>query len=234
MILTIPKISRKSRVTEVAAVITNLIEAYKEANISQDKHLLSIFDVLKLKNESLITAINRSKRESLLNEKDGLRDEAARALVTLAKGYRHFPDATVREAAVQFFAIFDKYGLAMLKESYAIESTLLNSLLEELAASATAEVLATMPGTVQLLTNLSEAQEAFQAELTDYEAEKAEESTLKSATAIKNEILDETNGTLLLYLQAMATVSNAQYGGFAHIAHQLISENNSAVKRRVK
>ncbi len=231
---TIPKISRKSRATELAAVITNLIEAYREVNLAEDTHLQAIFDLLKSKNKSLITAINCNKRESLLKQKDGVRNEAVRALVALVEGYRHFPEPAVREAAVQFFAIFNKYGLSILKESYAIESTLLCSLLEELTAPATAAVLAIMPGTVQLLAKLSEAQEAFQAELTDYEAEKAEESTLKSATTIKNEIFLEANGTFVLYLKAMARVDAATYGSFAQTASQLIGDSNSAVNKRVK
>ncbi len=230
---TIPKISIKGKVAEVAATITNLLEAYATAGLAEDLNLAAMFDALQEKNTALITAINRSKRESALAEKDDARDDAARAVVALANGYLHFPDPAVQAAAEVFFSIFDRYGHSMLEESYAIESTLLTSMLQELMEPGMAQKLAKMPGLSQLMVAVLDAQEAFQDELNAYEEEKAAESDLQSASTLKKLILAAANQKLVVYMRAMVVVNEAKYGSFATRLSQLISESNGAVKKRV-
>ncbi len=233
MAIIIPKIKTQSKVAEVGAIITNLLEAYATAGLAEDLNLAAMFDALQQQNTALITAINRSKRESALAEKDDARDDATRAVVALANGYRHFPDPAVQAAAETFFAIFDKYGHSMLEESYAIESTLLTSMLEELMAPGMAQKLAKMPGLSQLMVAVLDAQEAFQEELNVYEAEKAVQADLQSASALKKLILAEANDKFVVYMRAMSVVNEGHYGSFAQTVSQLIGDSNGAVKRRV-
>ena len=100
-----------SRATEVNTVGSKIIFEYEKNDWSSDAHLTSIFDLLKTKNDVLTGAINRIKAESDLEEKDLVRDEKVRAIYYLILGYTHYPDLTIKDAAVKIEAIFGHYGL---------------------------------------------------------------------------------------------------------------------------
>ncbi len=130
----IEKLISNSRVTEVDAVSLRMNGAYAGSGLDTDAHLQTMFTQLSSLSGSLTTAINRSKAESTLDEFDTKRDEQVRALSYLIMGFLHHPDPGIKEAAAAVEKIFDKYGVAITGESYATESSLITSLLEDLSA----------------------------------------------------------------------------------------------------
>lgn len=224
--------SRKSRVTEVDAGVSRIIGAYQNTGLSSDPHLVTIFTTLIALLARLTAAIRRTKVESELEEKDEVRDDKIRALFYLVLGFLHHPKAAIQSAAETVNKVFEKYGLAITGESYATESSLINSLLEDLAKRKLQDAIALLPGLATIITDLGAAQADFEQSRIAYEEEKAQEGIEENATELKVDVLNQLNGKLVIYLRAMETVDEATYGAFARTVAEIINDNNEVVKKR--
>lgn len=230
----IEKLIAKSRVTEVDAVSMRLTGAYKTTGLNTDLHLLNMFDTLEPLSATLSSAINRIKAESILEEKDEIRDNEVRALFYLVMGFVHHPDAAVKNAAHKVEKIFEKYGMAITNESYATESSLIVSLLEDLSKQKLQDAIAQLSGCAETIAALQAAQTDFEASRIAYEQKKAEEGTQKNATTIKKEVVALINDKIVVYLRAMGVVDEPSYGSFARTVAEIIANNNEVVKKRAK
>ncbi len=223
-----------SRTTEVDAASIRIIGAYKNTGLNSDAHLVKIFSELEPKSAILTSAINRMKADSELEEKDDVRDDNVRALNFLTMGYLHHPNTAVKAAAEEVEKVFDNYGLKITDESYATESSLVNSLLADLAKSKLQAAIAALSGLTGLIAALQAAQTDFEQTRILYEEEKTKEGTLENATAIKKKVLAIINDKLVVYLRAMIQVNEPTYGDFARTVAQIIADNNEVVKKRRK
>ena len=230
----IQKLIFKSRVTEVDAVSIRMNGAYKNTTLSSDAHLGKIFSALESESVLLTSAIRRLKDESVLEEKDEVRDDDVRAVHYLTLGFMHHPDPAVKAAAGEVEKVFDNYGLSITGESYATESSLINSLLADLAKPKLQDAIALLSGLTEIIAALQAAQTDFEETRIAYEEEKAKEGTLENATAIKKEVVAIINDKLVVYLRAMIQVDEATYGNFARTIAEIIADNNEVVKKRRK
>ncbi len=226
------KIIAKSRITEVNAAVTRMVGAYQSTALNTDTVLDGIMTTLSAKNTALTQAINRSKAESTLDEKDGVRDEKLRALNYLLMGLSHHPDAAIQSASAKILVLFDTYGVGITGESYATESSLLTSLLTDLSNADLAADIAAVPGCPDIISQLQAAQTDFENTRIAYEQNKAEEGTQLSATQLKKEIVVLVNDKIVSYLQVMELVNEPVYGAFARTVTEIIAENNETVKKR--
>jgi len=230
----IEKLISQSRTTEVAAASVRMITAFKTTVLNTDSHMAGIFTSLESDTTKLTKAINRSKAESQLEEKDELRDNKLRALYYLLQGFSHHPDQAIQIAAVAVLTVFDKYGLAITNDSYATESSLVNSLLDELADPELEPSITALSGCTELIADLQAAQEDFERVGAAYEAEKGKDGTLESASAIKKQIIRTINDQLVVYLRAMLQVDETTYGDFSRTVAATIADSNEVVKKRRK
>ncbi len=130
--------------------------------------------------------------------------------------------------------IFNQYGLKVVKENYATETSLLNSLLNELTTAEAQVDVALISGANESITALQNAQKAFESSHLSYEQNKANEGTFNNASALKKEVLNLVNSKLVVYLRAMYTVDPETYGPFTRTVGQIIADNNEVVKKRAK
>ena len=230
----IQKLILNSRVTEVDAVSIRTTGAYKRTTLSSDAHLDKIFSALEPKSALFTRAIRRLKDESVLEGKDEVRDDKVRAVNYLTLGFMHHPDLAVKAAAGEVERVFDNYGLSITGESYAVESSLINSLLADLAKPKLQDAIAKLSGLAEIITELQAAETDFEQTRIAYEEEKAKEGTLENATAIKKEVVTIINEKLVVYLRAMIQVDEATYGDFARTIAEIIADNNEVVKKRRK
>ncbi len=230
----IEKIILQSRITEVDAVTSRILAAYRGSSLSSDTSLSGIISSIEHLSASLNQAIKRIKSESELEEKDEVRDNAARSIYYLILGFTHHPDEGIKNAALKMMAIFNNYGLKVVNESYSSESSLLNSLLAELAKPELQQDIALISGAAESIVALQNAQNDFETSHLAYEQNKAQEGTYTNATGVRNELLKLINGKLVIYLKAMAMVNEGTYGSFVRTVAQIIADNNENVKRRRK
>lgn len=230
----IEKISSISRVTEVDAVSMRIIGAYKNASLETDPHLLTMFTALEPLSTLLSTSINRIKSDSQLEAADDGRDNSGRGLFYLVSGLSHHPSKKIKAAAQAVLAVLEQYGFSMFAENYATESSLINSLLLDLAAPALQDAVAAIPGCAEMIAELQTAQNNFEQIRILWEQEKAKQGTQQNATEIKKEVLEIINNKIVVYMRAMQVVVPDTHGEFARTLATIINNNNEVVKKRRK
>lgn len=227
----IEKLIASSRVTEVNDVATRSSGSFNQSGIT-DPYLSTTFTSLDAANLKLSEVIKRTKAESDLMEKDEVRDDKVRGLYYLLNGFLYHPTKKIKEAAQSLMEVFNKYGLNVTRESYASESSLLGSLLLDLAKPEFADAIATLSGCADLIAQLQAAQTDFEQARIAYETDKAKEGMVANATAVKKEVISILNNKIVVYLRAMEQVNPETFGVFAGTIAQIIAENNEQVKKR--
>jgi hypothetical protein len=223
-----------SRTTEVNAVAGRIIAEYEKNDWTSDTHLTGIFNLLKQSNTLLTSSINRIKAESDLEQKDEIRDDKIRSVYYLILGFTHHPDLAIKTAAEEVYKVFEHYGVDIVGKSYAIETSLIQSLLVEFAHPDLQPSISALPGLNQLIASLTTAQNEFEAASILYEEEKAAEGTKENASQIKKEVVVIINDKLVVYLRAMIQVDETKYGELTRTTAQIINDNNEIVKKRKK
>ncbi len=231
--MAIETLSGNSKVTEVDTSIKNIIATYEKRDWSSDIHLVGLFAELKSFSEQLTSAILKQKEKNELEGLDENRDSSITGFYYILQGYLHSRDKIIRAAAEAVMALFDTFTLSIRTESYAVESSMIDSLLEQLVKEVMAQNIAKLPGLSQFVMQLTEDQMAFKAAHVSNDESNAEQSLVVSATQIKKEVLSHFNGAVQLYMSAMAHVDDSTYGELSRTVTEIISENNSAVKRRL-
>ncbi len=230
----IDKVMTQTRTTELDTITTRIYTTYQNNSHRKDNNLTKIFNEMKPLSISISEAIKRIKSESSLDEKDELRNNAARSFNYMILGYIHNPDEIIKNAASKIMFVFENYGMQIITESYATETSLLNSLLVDLAKPELQEYIALLPGLAECIATLKATQSDFEASQLEYEQNKAEEGTYQNATSLKKQILEIINKKLVIYLKAMSIVDEANYGNLTRTIAQIIADNNETVKKRSK
>lgn len=228
----IDKIMTNSRTTEVDADGIQIIGAFKNTTLSSDPYLVTMFTELEPLSSDLSASINRIKFDSKREEADEKRDNDIRSLNYLLVGLSHHPAKKIYEAAQKLLAIFENYGLRIIGESFAIESSLISSLLKDLAAPELQDAIAAVPGCADTIAALQTSENEFEAITIEWEQEKAKEGTQLNASEIKKEVLALINNKLVVYMRAMEVVAPETHGAFARTLAQIIADSNEVVKKR--
>lgn len=217
-------------ISEVASTAQALWQAAQNSVPETDVYLSQILDNIHSNNTQIVEAINRSKIVSELEAADAKRDDAVRAIFYLTKGYTFYPTAEVANAAIEVSLILDKYGLKTIRESFAQETAHIDSLAKDLENAPA--IVQLLPGVPELITQLTEVQNAFVARFIAYKATKAQEETYQNAGNLKTLLLEEINTKLITYLQAMQMANPDAYGSYSATASQIIEGMNTTIRMR--
>ena len=228
------KLSSNAKTTEVDTVSSGIISEFDKTDWSSDAYLTGIFGILKPTTVQLSQAISRIKAESILEEKDEQRDNKVRAVYYIVLGFMQHPDAAISSAAKKVDAVFEHYGMSIVSESYATESSLIKSMLGDFDSPEIKAAIALLPGLTQIVDDLKAAQAAFEEAQLSFQNEKAVEGNKENATAIKQKVLSIINDKIVIYLNAMIQVDEAKYSGLGGTIAQIISDMNSDIKKRKK
>ena len=213
-----------------------LVRIYKEAvannpdgAIAKDSALAEIVKEIEQKSAGITTAINKDKLSTSLEEADAKRDELIRQLGTLLIGYGAIPIADKKAAAEKLLATYEKYGKSITQESYARESSLIESMLEDFANAMLADAIKALNGVADLLAALRTAQDDFNA--ANDTATAALTAKGESAYALKKPLLAAINEKLVPYVTAMSAIQ-PEYADFAAKADVEISKANASVGKK--
>ena len=226
------KLRVNARVTELDTTSDALVRLYKaDSAVALDGYLKDVMAEIEDLSARITTAIKSDKTASTLDAADAKRDEVIRSFGTLLNGYAVIPVAEKKAAAERLLAVWGKYkGIA--GESYANESSLIESLLQDFAADSLAEAVTALEGVSAYLADLRTAQDEFNKANDAYTA--ATVGKGESATSLKKPLLAAINDKLVPYLTAMALAQKAVYGEFATKAGAEIEKTNAAVAKRGK
>ena len=225
------KVRGDVRVTVADTVSDALVRLYKETAakdgaLAKDAALGTIMGDVERLSADITTAIKADKVSTSLEDADSKRDGIISSLFTLLAGYGAIPIAEKKAAAEKLLAVTGKYkGIA--NEAYARESSLIESMLGDLAAEGLADAIALLEGVGDLIASLRAAQDDFNAANDAATAALTEKG--ESAYAIKKPLLAAINEKLVPYITAMSAV-NAEYADFGNTADVEISKANASVK----
>ncbi len=226
------KIRTTVRVTELDTISDVLLRLYKaDSSIASDDYLKSTMAEIGSLSERITIAIKADKIASTLDEADVKRDEIIRSLGTLLNGYAVIPIAEKKAAAEKLLAVFDKYK-GITAESYANESSFIESMLKDYAASELADSIKALDGVGSYISDLRTAQDEFNKANDEFTASNVNKN--ESASALKKPLLSAINDKLVAYLTAMNLVNAAVYGDFVSKAEAEIEKMNNSVAKRGK
>lgn len=230
----ISKLSDKSRNGEVNAVSQRISAAFAESALKADPFLTPIFGEINSQITELTKAINRMVSESDLELKDESRDQKYKATYNFVFGLTYSANAATQAAAKQVFAVLDHYSLSVTEENYDNETSLLDSLLLDLAAPELASAIAALDGLATLIAELQVAQDEFEVARLAYQKERGSEKQLLNATELKRQLVKLVNTKLIAVLNGLLISDPATYGGLATTLQEAISVNNETVKKRAQ
>ena len=230
------KLTVSARITEVDDASNQLVKVYEQTPAVQNDALLkAIFDEMKSLSEQITEAILRDKVKSELEEADNVRDEKVRSLFKVVCGYAAMPMEGIAKSGIALKRVIDKYGVRIVNESYANESSLIESLLQDLAVDELKDDIASLSGVSEAIEALRSAQDVFDnARLSYYNAMSVEETSKVSATGIKKPLLYCINNKLVDYLNIVASLNEGLYGEFAGLIAEEIEKANAAIALRFK
>lgn len=223
------KISSNMKLTELDSLSDTLVRLYKaQEALSQDAMLCAIMADVESASNRLTSAIKCDAVSSGLEDADSRRDEAVRLLGTLVEGYTAIPFAEQKAAAQTLKALFDKYGKKIAGESYAAESSLVESMLADFAAKDALQK--TLPGVPELVQELRDAEDAFKSASDEFAA--AKNAKGESATAVKKILVSILNDRLVPYLAAASCMES--HKTFVSLAEAEIKKANDTAAKRAK
>ncbi|MBQ9244258.1 MAG: hypothetical protein IJ165_13750 [Proteobacteria bacterium] len=229
------KINVIIRVTEagnLSTVIVRLFKAEVEAksDVGGDAYLMDMIAAVDKYSAALTTAIKADKASSNLDIADTKRDEIIRQLNAAVTGYANLPLPSLQNAATLLLDILTKYK-GITSESYARESSLIKSLLEDLSAPDAKNAISALQGIGELVSALTAAQNEFDQVNDAFNAATALKT--ESASSLKKPLLACINDTLVPYLTAMNLVKPAIYGEFiSKVENEITRANQTVAKRR--
>lgn len=228
------KLVLKSHITDVDASSRRMIAAFRKSDRNSDEHLGSAFGELSNLSTRLTEAILPGKVLSQLRSHDRERIGRFRKLYHLVIGLLHHPDEEISGAAGDVAIILRKYGLKTTDKSYATKTSWLSSLLQDLSQAELQDAVLALPGCVENISSLNDAQREFELARLNYEEIRVRERKREKASRIKSHMLEVINEDIVTYLKAMLRADPEPYQAFAEIIGKIIESNNLEVKNRRK
>lgn len=223
------KLSTDARVSVTHSVAEQLHLSFTNSDLADDANLTNIFGNLEIKMTAMTEAIKHSKAESDLAEKDEARDFVIRGIASSLQSAQFSFDASVQTAYVTLNRIFEKYGVIMAGESYAIESSLIKAFLQDVSTTEAEAAIAVIPFLSDLIARLASAQTDFDNAENVWNAAKSTDTV--SSTALKKELFDIINNQVVAYLTALSAI-NTDYKSLASQVEEIIETANRNIKRK--
>lgn len=144
------KIISTVRVTEADNLLNVLVRLFKaevdvNSDVGGDGYLKDTFAEVDALSASLTAAIKVDKAPSNLDIADSKRDKIIRQLNAALTGYANLPIPAFQAAATLLLTIMAKYK-GITTESYARESSLIKSLLEDLSSDDAKNAISALQG----------------------------------------------------------------------------------------
>lgn len=203
------KLKTSARVAEVAAIFGRFIDISKKAaGLKSDVVFQEITSQAADMKNRAVTAMNRAKTASNLEELDIQRDKFTRAAFQLCHGYEVHPSAKISASASAVMDIFNRHS-SITNESYARQTALTDSMLLETDTKKTE--IAVLDGLKELLDGVKKANEAFKARATELNAMQVASSADENATSLKKPMVQFLNSEALPYLSMLSKRKGGDY-----------------------
>lgn len=223
------------RITEMADTAKQLVMLYKsETALANDPILKPVFAQIEPLAEALSQAIKSDKILSEVDKADDVRDELVRQLEKYLKSYANIPEENLRKSGERLYAVFSKYGVRITRESYAVESAHIESLLKDLAEPTLQTDISALEGIASTIEALKTAQADFDQKRLVHDKNLATQSKRPKSADLKKQLLKQINIGLIPYLTSASFVNPQAFTHFADTVAQIINTINAAISGRSK
>ncbi|GJH40422.1 hypothetical protein RCZ04_09720 [Capnocytophaga sp. HP1101] len=224
-----------ARITEVADTGARLSILFsRETALAKDVILKPLFAEIETLTQQLSEAIKSDRTLSELDAIDTQRDELIRRVSKILQGYAASPIEALQSSGSKLNAVFEKYGVSIARENYAVESAHIESFLKDFADPALATDISALTGVAEIITMLTNTQKDFNDHRVTYEQALAQRSSKLKTGELKKLLLLRINHSLLPYLTTLKSLNNAPYLHFIEGVNQTIISTNSAIAARSK
>ncbi len=226
------KLKNTIRNTEIDALSDTVLRLYKDDDsVQKEEFLAGVMADLEKLSAKITSAILQDKIHSDLEKADEKRDEALKTLGKLLDAYSVFPIASKKELALPLDEIFEKYAKSgIVSANYASESSMIESLLDDLKAEGIEENIKALEGVPEAILMVRASEDAFKSSYDTYLKANADKGA--SATSFKKSLLSLVNDTLVPYLNAMQISGTENCREFAKNVESEINRMNDTVSRR--
>ena len=229
------KLNTSVKVTELGDTALRLVKAFKAVvAVQNDAFLTKTFAEIEKQATVMTSAVKSDQALSKLEEADAKRDQSIRVLDKLLKGYENIPLENLKTHAKKLAEIFKKYGVKIMGENYASQSTLINSLLGDFSATELKTSIEALAGVKEALAEIQTKQNAFAALRSDYEKAQVSQKEKSSATSLRKPLLELINKKAVPYLVAMSVAQPELFKNLTAEASEIITSTNEAIKARSK
>lgn len=220
-------------VAQVATVSQLMVKIYqKQKEALADTKLDGYFDFVDRTAGELIIAIKRMTISLSMDEADTRRDLTVRNFFTMLEGASVSLSEEEAGAAAKVLACAERYGRKMISEKLFEESAHIESLLKDLATSEMKAALAKIHMGPEYAEKLAKDEADFKAIQVEKNTVNVEQGNEKSATAIKKELREFINGTLIAYINAMCTIKGEEYKALADELDKEVRKANDSAKKQ--
>jgi len=227
------RVNKNIQIGELGTLSQAISARYDECKdkLATDAVLTAVMAEEKKESEAIITAINRTKNASRLDELDSSRDTALTTLFDTVKAYSLLGAAADKQKASEIAKIIEKYkGIAHLNN--ANESAQIASMLEDLSAESAKVNLEGLTNLNDAIESLRVAENAFLAGVKALEEQKI--ALGDNASSIKKRLIAVLNDKLVPYLNIASSVISEEYSPFADSVAILNQKANAVVIQRAK
>jgi len=230
----IPKILSRSQVDDISNTCNLISNDLSDRTFPNDPYINALVSKLATNNAALSNALKEVAATSELGKLDEARDNLLRVIFKEIDAKVLWPEEAISTAALLISDELDKYGYDTINMAYGTESANINALLQDMKKPEVSQAIAVLQGLDQLLTLLAEAQKNFEAAYLSFIDDNIQNESLAPASGISKEIRRLINRELNVYLSAMAKAKPETYGEAAKVVTEIIKNNNSKVRTRLK
>lgn len=222
----------RATVAETCNLTLNMGEAIKESSV-EDDYLNQKSDELSSKGKEMETSIaqDQSKAKTAeLVDADSERDALISSFKLFLRAHMKWKRENLSKNASILYKIIKKHGLAMARENYEEESTLLDSLLAELAKPNNVQFLEEL-NLSELIADLNAAEDYFKKLYLESAKIEATKETFIAATILKKELY-VLQKQMVNYLNAMQRANPEKYAAVSKKIAELIKIMNRKIRNR--
>lgn len=211
-----------------------MIYNQSQSQIADDSFLRDIFLEMQRLTTEITTSIMFAKTKSQLADADKVRNEAIRSFAGLIKGYSTMRLEKISAPAKRLRKIFNKYGVNVTRKNYDAKSSLIDSLLGDLAADDVRNDINQLQYVADVISDIREAEVVFKQKIVEYDSCKCRESKVEPATNLRRQLLELINNRLIGYLLTMEMMKNEKYYKFIGEIEEAVNRTNNEIRAHSK
>lgn len=166
---------------------------------------------------------------SILEQMDAERDFIIRGINHTIQSASFSSEGSVKGAGEAVSKVFEKYGVGVALENYAIETSLIAAFLKDVGTEQMKVAVQVVPYLEDLIKRLVAAQHAFEVADNAWNLVKSNKTT--TASTLKKELFNIINNQIVTYLTALSGI-NPDYKDIAIEINEIIATANRTVTRK--